>query len=190
MVSFQELPYQLILLLTGWSVSFSEAHERIAGYQPRTVITDHAAIDLDQLEIEKWLAEGIFSVAEGIYQKGGHSQSIAKLKLLDAEAPPTPFPVGSFVFGWAEDGDDVQGTLLEEAKWQDDTGEVELTVAYDVAETQENYLDCQVGGLVLSESANDAGCEWFQLLLFFFKNCNQLACFFSHTSFLLIYCLE
>ena len=56
--------------LRGLVQSRRLSYEKIAGYQPKSQITDHAAIDLDQAAIETLLADGTdqsFAGAQSIY---------------------------------------------------------------------------------------------------------------------------
>jgi hypothetical protein len=55
------------------------AYVWIAGYEPRTLVTDHAVIDLDQEEIERLLTLRRLDSVKAIYKKGGHSQPIAQI---------------------------------------------------------------------------------------------------------------
>jgi hypothetical protein len=60
--------------------------ERIVEYDPTTQVTDHAALDLDQRIMDQQLALGSLIHARNVYEKGGHSYSIAQLTLMNS--PP------------------------------------------------------------------------------------------------------
>lgn len=131
----------------------------LAGYDPLTYVADDAAIDLDQREIEKWLEVGIFQQAERIYTKGGHSQSRAKLRLLNADPPVRPYPAGTIVYGTSVSGDAVQGRLIKTATWNKNTGQVFIEVEYDRQHSPRYSSYCQVGALAATNSAIKAGCK-------------------------------
>jgi hypothetical protein len=135
------------------------AYEWIAGYEPRTLVTDHAAIDLDQEVIERLLAFRRLDDAKAIYKKGGHSQPIAQIQLVDADPPVMPIPAGTIVIGWSNNGDMVRGRLLEETTWTSEETNVTIFVEYQRNEAQESYLNCEVGGLVEISEANGDGCK-------------------------------
>jgi hypothetical protein len=136
------------------------SYEWIAGYEPRTLVTDHAAIDLDQKEVEKWLAARMLDPVKDIYQQGGHSQSTALIHLsTNTEPPKMPIPSGTIVYGWTNNGDMVHGRLTEEAFWTSKDSEVTLLIEYQANEVQDNYVNCQVGGLVITSSDNRKGCK-------------------------------
>ncbi len=147
-----------LLLLLGTA---SSNLDWIAGYDPLTYVVDHAAIDLDQREIEKWLDVGIFQQAEKIYTKGGHSQSFARLRLLNAAPPAAPFPPGTLVYGLGVNGDGVQGRLLHTTTWINGD-EAIIDVEYDREKILDRPSYCQVGALALTDSALKNGCEWVE----------------------------
>jgi len=119
-------------------------YEWLARYHPESIVTDHAAIDLDQLAIESQLArktdEG-FQNAKAIYQQGGYSKSFAQLKLND----PLPFPIkkGTIVTGIDSSGASVAGTIMIDAE----KGISTLSIQYKASESQADYVTCQVGAL-------------------------------------------
>eukprot|EP00934_Nitzschia_sp_Nitz4_P005505 Nitzschia sp. Nitz4//scaffold426_size8320//3116//5024//NITZ4_009127-RA/size8320-processed-gene-0.3-mRNA-1//1//CDS//3329551615//5495//frame0 len=133
------------------------AYDTLANYEPRTLITNHASIDMDQQEIEHLLDLGLFSAAQAIYKQGAYSNTMAKITLLNAEPPDAEWPVGTIVYGWADDSDGVTGTLAKAAYWTE-TQNVELLVEYTPQKSQSEYLDCFVGGLVLTDSETLDGC--------------------------------
>jgi hypothetical protein len=136
------------------------AEDWIAGYEPRTFVKNHAAIDLDQAQIENLLDQRHLTSAKTIYVQGGHSQSIARLKLLDAPPPVKPILSETLVLGRTNVGVLVRGNLIEELTWTSSDKEVNILVEYNTNEEQMEYVDCQVGGLVSISSANRDGCEY------------------------------
>ena len=58
-------------------------YDQIAGYEPGSQVTDHAAIDQDQKAMEQYMAgDGVtksFVTARKIYKEGGFSKSYAEL---------------------------------------------------------------------------------------------------------------
>jgi hypothetical protein len=157
----------LLLLVAGYGHADNESlfrqrrlsYEWIAGYEPRTLVTDHAAIDLDQKEMERLLTFRRLDSFKAIYEKGGHSQSIAKVTLVDALPPVMPIPSSTIVIGWSANGDMVRGRLVEEVTWTSDDKEVALLVEYEAGEVQGKFV-CQVGGLVDVDAMNQDGCEY------------------------------
>lgn len=147
--------YLLPLGVCAWSENESVllrqrrlGYEWIAGYEPRTLITDHSAIDLDQLQMEMSLKSLNFDEFEAIYENGGHSMSIAKVILKNPKPPLRPIPANTVVLGTAVNGDVVTGVLLSELSWTTEDKEVLLLMQYAASDDQANHLRCQVGGLV------------------------------------------
>jgi hypothetical protein len=136
------------------------AEDWIAGYEPRTFVQNHAAIDLDQAQIEDLLDQRQLVLAKTIYVQGGHSQSIARLKLLDAPPPVKPILSETIVTGRTNAGGVVRGNLVEELTWTSSDKEVDVLVEYYTNKEQVEYDDCQVGGLVSISSANRGGCKY------------------------------
>lgn len=139
------------------------AYEWIAGYEPRTLVTDHAAIDLDQAEIENLLEYRRLDAFRQIYEKGGHSQSIARVTIGgDSTIPILPIPKSTIVIGRNDKGDVIRGRLVDEVSWTSDDKDVTILVEYDASAEQANYVGCQVGGLVKVVNATLAtdGCEY------------------------------
>lgn len=157
----KKMKYYLFLanaLLVPWTIDGSS--DWLAGYDPLTYVADHAAIDLDLREMDKWLDIGIFQQAERIYTKGGHSQSRAKLRLLNADPPPQPFPAGTWVYGTSVSGDGVQGRLLNSVMWSQDDDQVIIEVEYDRQRSPRHSSYCQVGALAATNSAIQSGCKY------------------------------
>jgi hypothetical protein len=136
------------------------AEDWIAGYAPRTFVKNHAAIDLDQAQIEDLLDQRHLNSANTIYIQGGHSQSIARLKLLDPTPPVKPILIKTIVMGRTSAGGSVRGSLVEELTWTSNDKELEVLVEYYTNKERIEYVDCQVGGLVSIGSANREGCKY------------------------------
>ena len=113
--------------------SFSERRlnfNNVAGYEPLTEVNDLAAIDLDQSVIEKLVDFGLVDAARAMYEHGGHSQSIARIRLFNADPPKMTIPMGTRVIGITEKGDVVEAKLIEDVVWTDNSEEVVLPVEY------------------------------------------------------------
>lgn len=134
------------------------AYERLAGYQPRSQVTDYAAIDLDQGEMEAELFIGRFIKARIIYEQGGNSKSYARLSLQRPHGP-TKYPAGTQVFGVAPNGGETSGKLMEELVWGTNSTNVTALVLYDTSDIQADYVGCRVGGLYAFHDANLDGCK-------------------------------
>jgi hypothetical protein len=139
------------------------SYDAIVGYQPRTQVTDHAAIDLDQNSMEQRLSVMQLTKARNIYEQGGHSKSMAKLTLIDPDGPRS-FPKGTRVSGptHASADNEVSGTLVYSVDWGTGTGtvgNVSVTVQYFTSDIQASYSSCQVGGLYSFEGASLDGCK-------------------------------
>jgi hypothetical protein len=93
--------------------------------------------------------------AENVYKQGGHSKSYARITLVNPLANAAL--AGSEVVGQSVGGDDVQGTVMNEAE----AGDTEIEVQYATTAIQDNYVTCQVGGL---PEPNMEGCKYCWLL--------------------------
>ena len=134
-------------------------YDRIVGYEPRSKVTDYAAIDLDQFMMEDRLSKGQLIKARNVYQFGGHSESIAKVTLMNPPGAHS-FPPGTKVMGIDKLGQDVEGTLAKRLVWDTQTnGNLEAHIKYFVSDKQDSYVGCQVGGLYSFEKANLDGCK-------------------------------
>lgn len=132
--------------------------EKLAGYRPKTQVTDQAAIDLDQMMFEEELGEGRLPKAHNMYEQGGHSMSYAELLLLNP-AGAHLFHVGDKVLGLTTADDEVIGYLMDIVEFDDMPGqEIGIKVQYRTSNDQSTYVDCQVGGLFTFGEANRAGC--------------------------------
>lgn len=116
--------------------------EYIAGYEPGTLVTDHAAVDLDQAEMEGQLALGTnqgYTRAQKIYEEGAFSKSVATVTL--TAALTVPISKGAVVTGTAVNGQQVDGTVFKTASADDTT----LRIQYGINSIQSSYVGCQVG---------------------------------------------
>jgi hypothetical protein len=120
--------------------------------QPRSKVTDHNAIDLDQQMMEEQLAlETVESyvTAKNIYREGAHSKSVASITLnsglLNALPDATP------VSGRSSSGVEVLGTTYEDYE----AGTTDIVIQYDTITVQSNYVGCQVGA---SPTPKTEGC--------------------------------
>ena len=149
----------------------------LAGYEPSTLVTNQAAIDLDQAEMEYQLSHHQLDKFRYVYEQGGHSSSIARLTLTGVVAeeddeddsdknekflPPPEFeiPKNTEVIGWTKDKQLITGQLYEPLKpWKEGETTATILVEYKSNLEQLNYLQCQVGGLVYTDSMNVNGCK-------------------------------
>jgi hypothetical protein len=168
---FQSTGLAVLLLQLTFSVSAGMpeterrlSFERIAGYQPTTQVTDHAAIDLDMAIMNQQLSEGNLIKARNVYEQGGHSYSFAEIRLVPNQPDyGASWPVGTQVFGFSEDGNEVTGTLLEAIEWTPVPGQpyqVNCEVLYKTTDIQEFSVGCQVGGLYTFGAAKRDGCKY------------------------------
>lgn len=128
------------------------SYELIAYYEPKSQVTDNNAIDLDQLEIEDQLAIGSdvsFEKARRVYAQGGHSKSVAVVKL---NSPLTRgLAQHTIVSGRNEGGLSIYGKLLDSYP----NGISTIEIQYRTTDSQKSYVGCQVGGL---PNPNLVGC--------------------------------
>ena len=149
----------LLLLSSIVALVNAEVYDRYAGYEPTTSITDYAAIDLDQEILNRETGERILQNAWQVYEFGGHSGSYAELKITNI-SQHRDFPIGTIVRGVNSFNEVVNGTLMEEARWNKDTVNPTIKVVYDVIPLQSEYSDCQVGGLSSFGAAERGGCTY------------------------------
>ena len=116
------------------------------------------AIDRDQKAMEVQLGDksnASFENAKAIYEQGGNSKTFAVLTI------PGGLTVsvgkGDEVFGTNEAGLPIQGKVYEAAS----SSETTLKVQYLTGDSQASYSDCQVGGLV---ETNTVGCKYNTIL--------------------------
>jgi hypothetical protein len=118
----------------------------------RTQVTDHAAIDLDQMAIEEQLAlhtSQAFGLAKSIYNEGGHSKSYAVLTL---STPLTSDILkDAAIIGKSSTGKEISCKAKEDYP----AGSESIEAFYTTTDIQSSYMECQVGGLV---TKNLVGC--------------------------------
>eukprot|EP00544_Gedaniella_sp_CCMP2646_P002188 CAMPEP_0202507198 /NCGR_PEP_ID=MMETSP1361-20130828/51594_1 /ASSEMBLY_ACC=CAM_ASM_000849 /TAXON_ID=210615 /ORGANISM="Staurosira complex sp., Strain CCMP2646" /LENGTH=557 /DNA_ID=CAMNT_0049141305 /DNA_START=2378 /DNA_END=4051 /DNA_ORIENTATION=- len=127
--------------------------EKIAEYEPLSKVTDHNAIDLDQMAMEEQLGletTDSYAKAKNIYQNGAHSKPIAEVTITGGA--PAAIPEGAEVIGKTTSGQEVRGQALEAAA----SGASVLRIQYNTSPIQEAYVDCQVGAL--EKDGNTEGC--------------------------------
>jgi hypothetical protein len=117
-----------------------------------TQVTDHCAIDRDQLAMEDQLSlatDESYEAARRIYNEGGNSKSYATIKL----ATPLTMDVADDdpIMGSSEDGTQVAGKAYDAYP----TGSSTINVFYETTDSQAAYVNCQVGALV---ETNLEGC--------------------------------
>eukprot|EP00978_Attheya_sp_CCMP212_P024300 scaffold76138_cov53-Attheya_sp.AAC.1 len=126
------------------SISRRLSFELIAGYSPRSQVTDHNAIDLDQAAIELALSDGTdqsFQVAREIYEQGGFSKSFAQVLLSQPLA--TPISKGTQITGLGQNGQVVVGKAIDAFL----AGSRVIRIQYKTSDIQSNYVNCQVGAV-------------------------------------------
>merc|ERR1739838_433589 len=60
-----------------------ESFDLIAGYLPKSDVSEHLKLDLDQRDFEDFLNKGNFSSASDIYVNGGNSMKSTKIRIFD-----------------------------------------------------------------------------------------------------------
>lgn len=112
-------------------------------YEPKTSVTDHAAIDMDEKEIEDELNKRTsvgFSNARTIYNHGAHSRSYASLSLVLPVEEDIAY--GTEVTGKSKSGAIISGTVEKNVEKGNDI----LWFLYSVSDVIGHHVDCQVGG--------------------------------------------
>jgi len=113
-------------------------------YEPRSLVTDHNALDLDQkaiqIELAKLTGDG-FQNAKEIYQEGGYSKSYAEIRL-DSELSE------QLTKGTEITGKDTTNEMINAKSYSTyAAGVSNIIVQYSTLVTQDNYVNCQVGKL-------------------------------------------
>ncbi|KAL3909438.1 MAG: hypothetical protein SGILL_008088, partial [Bacillariaceae sp.] len=124
----------------------------IAGYEPRSQVTDHNAIDLDQQLMETQLALGTtqsYETAKNIYTSGSHSKSIATMTLNTGLI--NAIESGKVVSGVSASGTEINGKTTQAYP----AGSTSISIQYQTLPIQSAYVGCQVGA---SPSPNTDGC--------------------------------
>uniref|UniRef100_A0A6U5LJW9 Uncharacterized protein n=2 Tax=Corethron hystrix TaxID=216773 RepID=A0A6U5LJW9_9STRA len=121
-------------------VGQAQAYTSIAGYYPGSDVTDHLNLDLDQKDLEtnlSLLTEGCLTRGKDIYENGGHSMSIAYLKL------DSDFDVNSIASGTLFTGSTNAGQIVLARKYDGNLEAGILKLQYEVS----GQSPCYVGGL-------------------------------------------
>jgi hypothetical protein len=124
------------LSVLGTPVPYDSA---LASYEPATLVTDQSLIDEDLQVISRALSFNAFSDAERLYQKGGHSLSVATVLL--EEAFPRSYGVRTVVLGITTQGEIIRGSLRSAVS----TGSFFIEFLYPVS-AERGLPKCQVGG--------------------------------------------
>ena len=132
------------LLRPSATTSRRLSFQKIVGYEPKSSVTDHAAIDLDLKQIGTNLAvatKDSYLIARAIYEGGAHSKSYADVKL--ATPLKTKIAKGAPLIGKNSAGAQVRGTALSDV----DVGGASIQFVYAYGAQQATYSTCQVGAL-------------------------------------------
>jgi len=130
--------------------------EKITGYSPMSGVTDHNALDRDQLHMQAALSEGGgttsgFDKARLIYEQGGNSKSYAEIKLTGGLSDA--IEKGDEIIGTGINGDEVRGTAYTNYAKDSRT----IKVVYKISDMQEKWVMCRVGALQ-EEGRVTSGC--------------------------------
>jgi len=132
------------------------SYKSIAGYTPNSKVTDHNALDRDQMHMQTALqTDGGtttgFLNARKIYTEGGNSKSYALITV--TEGLNSDIAKGAVIIGMNMNGEEVRGTAYDDyAK-----GETVLKMTYNTSEDQATWVRCRVGGLQKVDQVT-AGC--------------------------------
>ena len=121
-------------------------YDQIAGYEPGSQVTDHAAIDQDQNAMESYLKLPNFPAAKNIYKLGGFSKSYAELTV-----PATPRAISKGAPMYATSLPDENGvTKAVAGKAYDNygAGSTKIRFQYKTGDSQDTYSTCKAGGLL------------------------------------------
>jgi hypothetical protein len=130
-------------------------YDQIAGYEPGSQVTDHAAIDQDQNAMESFMGEtktdDDFAKAKKIYQEGGFSKSYAELTV-----PKTPRDIkkGAPMYATSISGGAVAGKAYDDF----DAGSTTIKFQYKTGDNQDTYSTCKAGGLLGTGLEHIDGC--------------------------------
>jgi len=133
-------------MATASSMPF-ESDRRLAtfvDYEPHTSVMDYAAIELDIRTIEARLALKTLTgdnEARQVYLNGAYSKPYARLTLNSALSVDS-INAGEEVRGTNAEGNQVKGTVMEDAKEGDD----KILVLYHVPSYEDTKNGCFVGG--------------------------------------------
>ncbi len=145
--------------------------ESLAGYQPKSLITDEAAIDLDLKTLVEIIDTKSFRRALPVYVQGGHSDSYAVLQVQTKNS--AVIDAGQQLLGLNADGTIVHGpartsvTTFPGSISGSGKGAL-LSVNYDINSVQSSYVGCQVGALGMLGGALTSGCKlelWYSVFV-------------------------
>ena len=116
-------------------------YDQIAGYEPGSQVTDHAAIDQDQNAMESYLKLPNFPAAKNIYKLGGFSKSYAELTV---PATPRAISKGAPMYATSLTGGAVAGKAYDNYG----AGSTKIRFQYKTGDSQDTYSNCKAGGLI------------------------------------------
>merc|ERR1719181_2454459 len=116
-------------------------YDQIAGYEPGSQVTDHAAIDQDQDAMESYLKLPNFEAAKNIYKLGGFSKSYAELTV---PATPRAISKGAPMYATSRSGGAVAGKAYDNYA----AGVKTIKFQYKTGDSQDTYSNCKAGGLL------------------------------------------
>ena len=135
------------------SFTSAKSSARIATFQPRSYVTDHARIDLDVQALVRALSQLRFDSAKAVYELGGHS---APMAFLTVEPLRTMVLDNTMVRGQGPTGARVSGLVSVDAA----RGDTELKVAYVFNEPTPGattLLDPSTSSTPSASSSSDRG---------------------------------
>mmetsp|Transcript_19255 Transcript_19255/g.43846 ORF Transcript_19255/g.43846 Transcript_19255/m.43846 type:complete len:159 (-) Transcript_19255:3-479(-) len=156
-VSVAHIVFGLFAARVGLAIASRRLdHPKLGLYNPASSVTDHAAIDRDQAEIEKELTSTAvpdYAAARAIYVQGAYSKPYAFLNL-SSGAPNVS--KGAAVVGTSVGGKLIEGSTYAYVHG----GSASVQVKYGYGDDPDAPTGCRVGGLVESggEGQTD-GCE-------------------------------
>jgi len=109
-----------LYMLVFVTIPRCDSFDLIAGYQPKSDVSEHLKLDLDQRDFEHFLKNGSFSSAGDVYVNGGNSMKTSKIEMSD------PL-VKDFAKGAKVEQGAAIGTLATEAKMGATTLKVGIT---------------------------------------------------------------
>jgi hypothetical protein len=135
----------------------------LCGIWPSTRVTDEAALDLDQQELNAVLSEDRIGTGFILYSQGGHAGSYARLTLTNIalqDDGDVLWAGTTTIAGNSSFSESIIGTLKENVTLSLASRHVNvLEVLYPVQNTRtDDHGECHVGGLNAIARANRDGC--------------------------------
>mmetsp|Transcript_16822 Transcript_16822/g.27930 ORF Transcript_16822/g.27930 Transcript_16822/m.27930 type:complete len:557 (-) Transcript_16822:69-1739(-) len=127
------------------------SYQELVGYEPRSQVTDHAAIALDQAQMEVALGAKDFELAKLIYNNGGSSKSFAVLTITGNV--PTFIKKRTPLSALDDNGNTITGVVMKDTN----EGAGTIQFQYDTSDNQDSHVGCQVGALAASAQTT-TGC--------------------------------